>query len=135
FRSSSPSAALVKATLMHSAQDIFPGQFGKGNIQEMSVPGRNNQQGAGRVDMDSATKLGQARVIDNKVGVGVGESESTTFNITERRASADGVLKATLVYTDAPGAASAGKALVNDLDIKITAPDGRVVAVNDRTNN
>ncbi len=132
---SSPSAALVKATLMHSAADIFPGQFGKGNIQEMSQPGRNNQQGAGRVDMDSATKLGMARVVDNKVGLGVGESESVTFNITERRQASGGILKATLVYTDAPGAASSGKALVNDLDIKVTAPDGRVVALNDRTNN
>jgi serine protease AprX len=130
-----PSAALVKATLMHTAFDIFPGQFGKGTGQEISQKGPNNQQGFGRVDMDSATKLNQSKVIDNQVGVGAGETTSVNFNITETRIKAGGSLKATLVYTDAPAAASAGKTLVNDLDLKITAPDGKIYSNDDHTNN
>ena len=131
---SNPSAAVVKATLMHTAFDLFPGQFGKGAGQEISKKGPNNQQGYGRVDMDAATKLGQGKIVDNTVGIGTGETASVKFNVTERRART-GFLKATLVYTDAPAAASASKTLVNDLDIKVTAPDGREFTLNDRTNN
>lgn len=132
---SNPSAAVVKATLMHTATDLFPGQFGKGVGQEIPSTGPNNQQGYGRVDMDSATKLGQAKIIDNSTGVGAGETSAVTFNMTEKRVSNGGALKATLVYTDAPAAASAGKTLVNDLDLKVTAPDGREFMLSDRTNN
>lgn len=130
-----PSAALVKATLMHTAHDIFPGQFGKGANQELSQKGPNNQQGYGRVDMDKATALSASKVVDNTVGVGTSETTDVTFNITEKRKRAGGVLKATLVYTDAPAAASAGKTLVNDLDLQITAPNGKIFSISDRTNN
>ncbi len=132
---SNPSAAVVKATLMHTAFDLFPGQFGKGAGQEIPKRGPNNQQGYGRVDMDSATQLGQAKIVDNSTGVGAGESSNVTFNITEKRAQVGGVLKATLVYTDAPAAASASKTLVNNLDLRVTAPDGKVFTINDSTNN
>lgn len=132
---SNPSAAVVKATLMHTAYDLFPGQFGKGAGQEIQKKGPNNQQGYGRVDMDSATKLGYAKIIDNSTGVGTGENQAVTVNATENRVAKGLVLKATLVYTDAPAAASAGKTLVNDLDIQVTTPDGRVVSISDSTNN
>ncbi len=132
---SSPSAAIVKATLMHTAYDLFPGQFGKGAGQEIQQKGPNNQQGYGRVDMDAATRLGHAKIIDNTSGVGTGETADVNVNSTEFRVANGHVLKATLVYTDAPAAASAGKTLVNDLDLRITAPDGSVFSKADSTNN
>lgn len=132
---SNPSAAIVKATLMHTAYDLFPGQFGKGASQEIQKKGPNNQQGYGRVDMDAATRLGHAKIIDNTTGVGVGERADVTVNATELRVAYGHALKATLVYTDAPAAASAGRTLVNNLDLEITTPDGRVISVNDSVNN
>lgn len=132
---SSPSAAVVKASLMHSAVDLFPGQFGTGSTQELQKKGPNNQQGYGRVDMDAATTLAHGQIVDNQTGVGTGETQSVTINATENRVAMGDVLKATLVYTDAPAAASAGKTLVNDLDIQITTPNGQVITLNDGTNN
>lgn len=130
-----PTAAVVKATLMHTAHDLFPGQFGDGSGKELANKGPNNQQGYGRVDMDAATKLGQAKIVDNTTGVGASESASVTFNMTQKRVQTGGYLKATLVYTDAPAAASASKTLVNDLDLKVTAPNGQTYSINDHTNN
>jgi subtilisin family serine protease len=131
-----PSAAVVKATLMHSAFDLFPGQFGKDTTgQEILKRGPNNQQGYGRVDMDAATKLGRAKIVDNPVGVGAGETETVGFNMTKNRVRSGGILKATLVYTDAPAAASASQTLVNDLDLQVIAPDGKTYSLGDHTNN
>lgn len=124
-----PSAALVKATLMHTAFDLYPGQFGMGPTQELQRPGPNPHQGYGRIDMDRLTMLdGTTVVADERSGVGL--SESMSYSI----ASNTGI-KATLVYTDAPGAANAAKALVNDIDLEIMTPNGQIVASNDRTNN
>jgi hypothetical protein len=39
-----------------------------------------------------------------------------------------------LVWTDAPGSANASKALVNDLDLILTGPNG-TVSMNDHVNN
>lgn len=124
-----PSAALVKAALMHTAYDMYPGQFGTGPKQELQRPGPNPHQGYGRVDMDALTMLdGTTLAIDERAGVGL--NEEMTYTI----ASNTGI-KATLVYTDAPGAANAAKALVNDIDLQIVSPGGQLVASNDRTNN
>src|SRR2546427_9269091 len=41
-------------------------------------------------------------------------------------ASSDESLKITLAYTDVPGFPGAIPALVNDLDLEVEAPDGRV---------
>ncbi|MEO0336070.1 MAG: S8 family serine peptidase, partial [Pseudomonadota bacterium] len=48
-----PSAALVKGLLMHSAFNLFPGQYGdrgKSSGQELLVDGPNMHQGFGRLD-------------------------------------------------------------------------------------
>ena len=44
-----PSAALIKATLMHTATDLFPGQFGTGPQQELPTKRPNVHEGYGRV--------------------------------------------------------------------------------------
>jgi subtilisin family serine protease len=130
FGIGSPSAALVKASLMHTAFDMYPGQFGFGKGQEHAQPGPNNHQGHGRVDMDRLTQLDpmSSLMIDERAGVGLGEVLSYSL-------STNTGIKATLVYTDAPGAANAAKALVNDIDLEITTPDGQRLALNDKINN
>lgn len=124
-----PSAALVKATLMHTAFDMYPGQFGYGKGQEHAKPGPNPNQGYGRIDMDKLTQLdGSTLAVDERNGVGL--SESLTYSVSTNTG-----IKVTMVYTDAPGAANAAKALVNDIDLEVISPNGQKMALNDRTNN
>lgn len=126
-----PSGALVKAVLIHTAEDLFPGQYGLGAQQELKTRRPNVHEGYGRVDMDAATALGEdTLLLDEKGGIALSQEKGITM-----RVGADGRLRATLAYTDAPAAASAAKTLVNDLDLKVVSPGGRVFQPGDRTNN
>lgn len=129
-----PSAALMKATLMHSAYDMYPGEFGavgKANGQELLTPRPNIDEGYGRVDVARATDLGNAVMVDERSGVATGETLAYPVTVT-----ANSKLTATLVYTDAAGAAGAAKALVNDLDLSlVNLTSGKEISLNDHTNN
>lgn len=128
-----PSAAIVKAVLMHTAQDLFPGQFGaigKAAGQELLTARPNPDEGYGRVDMTRATDLGKAVLVDDRTGLAVGEAHSYPIHVDGKSK-----LTATLVYTDAPGAAGAARALVNDLDLVVADSKGNLTTLNDRVNN
>ena len=129
-----PSAALLKATLMHSAADMFPGQFGEVGAakgQEFLTHRPNMDEGYGRVDVARATDLGNAVMVDERTGVGSGEMLSYPVKV-----SASSKLTATLVYTDAAAAAGASKALVNDLDlVVVNLATGKELTMNDHINN
>jgi len=126
-----PSAALLKATMIHSAFDMFPGQFGFGKGQELAKPRPNVHEGYGRVDLTALTQLaGQTVFIDSKQGLATNGSEEISLALDAGKG-----LRATLVYTDAPASPSAGKALVNDLDLEVVKPSGEVVSLKDRVNN
>jgi subtilisin family serine protease len=133
FASAQPSAALVKAMLMHTALDLYPGQYGEGTAtQELKTMRPNSDQGYGRVDMEKLASLGSATttVVDNKAGLATGEEQ--TFEI---KLKAGQKLLVNLVWTDSPGTPSAAKALVNDLDLTVEK-SGRVLAQpEDRINN
>ncbi len=116
-----PSAALIKAVILHTAVDMYPGQFGElgeSKGQELLKRGANPDQGYGRVDVSAATAFGY-QVVDEKSGVANGQSISV--NVVGRR-----LAKVTLVYTDAPGAPTAQKALVNNLDLEVQV-NGRIL--------
>lgn len=129
-----PSAALMKATMIHTAVDMYPGQFGEGGAargQELLTHRPNSDEGYGRVDVSNIANLGQqTHFIDNRQGVAQGAEVSYDFVL-----SSGGSLYANLVWTDAPGSPNAGQALVNDLDLILTMPDGQVLSMNDHINN
>ena len=128
---SSPSAALVKAVLMHTAYDMFPGQFGeRSQGQELMTRRPNADEGYGRVDMDKATNLEGTQLVDERTGVETGQE--MRYQVQVKQA---GEMSITLVYTDAPAAAGAAKALVNDLDVAVYADKARLAAPEDHTNN
>ncbi len=135
-----PSAALVKATLLNGAWDMYPGQYGTG--QYLEIPHRpNNVEGWGRVDLYNTLYFqGDSRNLifdDHTTGITTGDS--VTYTVCNQSTSEP--LKFTLVWTDPAGSTSASKELVNDLDLKVTAPDGTTVyypnggSSADRTNN
>ncbi len=130
----SPSSALMKATLMHSATDLFPGQFGEvgqAKGQEILTHRPNIDEGYGRVDVARATDLANAVMVDERSGVGTGETLAYPVKVT-----ANAKLTATLVYTDAAAAAGAAKSLVNDLDLSVVnLATGKEFTLNDHVNN
>lgn len=121
-----PSAAVVKAVMMHTATDLFPGQFGEVGEkagQELLKTRPDINQGFGRVDLEAITSQEHARIYDETEGVGAGQAKR--YSVT------GGPIMVTLVYTDAPGSLSAQRALVNDLDLEIVGkgPDGADISV------
>ncbi len=120
----SPSAALVKATLINSAVDIT----GYGNTsQEAGKPIPNNHEGWGLVNVGAAT-TGQ-RNFQNGVNISTG----TTITYTYQISSTGSPFKVTLAWSDYPGSLPSG-GLVNNLDLRVTAPDGTVYLGNQFTN-
>lgn len=110
-----PSAALLKATLINSAQSMT-GAYTRGPIPTIA-------QGWGRIDLSNTLRFaGDSRyleVADVQPGLATGSSWT-------RQVFANGgpPLKVTLVWTDYPGAQFADVVLVNDLDLEVIAPDG-----------
>ena len=128
-----PSSALLKAVLMHSAFDLFPGEFGEHGAkrgQEILTARPNADEGFGRVDLNKATDLGEALIVDDHAGLGPGETHAYKIRISSKTK-----LSATLVYTDTPAALGAAKVLVNDLDLVLIDKDGHETTIGDHTNN
>ena len=141
-----PSAALIKATLLNGATDLFPGQYGTGATQEIPIPRPNNVEGWGRVNLvDSLfpSSPRQLRYLDTE-SLQTGEVDVVEYHVTDNTEP----LLVTLAWTDYPGAVSAAIALVNDLDLVVTSPGGATYLGNvfsggwsatggspDRTNN
>ena len=134
----SPSAALIKATLIGGATDLSPGQYGTGATQEIPDPPRpNNVEGWGRVNLEKAI-FPTGRVLeylDDTSGISTLWKRTITF---QNNSAAD--LTVTLVWTDYPSTPAAGVNLVNDLDLSLTDPSSTVHYPNglsgyDRRNN
>jgi subtilase family protein/K319-like protein len=111
-----PSAALIKATLINSATQM---------ASAGTIPG--NCQGWGRVLLENALFFpGQARKLfaTDDAGFplgGAGQQKTFTFNV-----QAGEPLKATLTWTDFPSTPAASPHLNNDLDLVVNGPGGLV---------
>jgi len=129
-----PSSALIKNLLMHSAFDLFPGQFGavgEARGQEILKTRPTADAGFGRVDLERLMGLNQALVIDDKTGVGPQETHQYPLRLTRA-----GRVTVSVVWTDAPASPTAAVALVNDLDLTVKNAQGQIVQVSiDRLNN
>lgn len=129
-----PSGALLKAAMLHTAVDMYPGQFGEigaARGQEILTRRPNSDEGYGRVDVANIANLSApTQFIDNRQGVAQGAEVSYGFTL-----SRTGSVYANLVWTDAPGSSNAAQALVNDLDLVLTLPNGQTLSMNDHVNN
>lgn len=130
----SPSAALIKATILNSASDMTPGQYGTGSFKEMGNR-PNNVEGWGRMNIASAIDTANFQYSDSS-SASTGQTQTFNYNVT----SSSTPLHITLAWTDYAASTSSSKALVNDLDLTVTGPSGTVyygngVSGGDRTNN
>ncbi|HEY3056941.1 MAG TPA: S8 family serine peptidase [Thermoanaerobaculia bacterium] len=121
-----PSAALLKATLIAAARAVPLRNFGIGaDVAAQPVP--SNEQGFGFPVLDDALYFpgdrAKLRVTDARLGIAQGESASTLVDVR-----AGTPLKVVLVWTDPPGvvrtASDSTPELVNDLDLRVTTPAG-----------
>lgn len=128
---STPSPALVKAALINSAVDMTSAEVpvdaddddaGTMLVVGGTPPVPNNDEGWGRCDVANLI-AGERRFAFTEQGAGL-----KTGAVSEKRiiVGADDSLKVTLAYTDVPGLPAAIPALVNDLDLEVVSPDGRV---------
>ncbi|MCH9650389.1 MAG: S8 family serine peptidase [Deltaproteobacteria bacterium] len=113
----SPSAALVKASLLNSAQ----GMTGV----SPAIP--SNCQGWGRLMLDNVLSLGMETrklwVEDETVGFPLGAvGQESTFSFTVH--SDQEPFKVSLTWTDFPATLAANPQLVNDLDLEVSGPGG-----------
>ena len=120
------SAALVKATLINGAKDLYPGQFEK--FSEISTKRPNGHEGFGRVDLENSLFPQKPRVrksVDYRNGLSENQSLEYIVKVTGTES-----LSITLVYNDFPSSPAVQKMLVNDLDIILETSDGTKIYPN-----
>ncbi|MCL6451913.1 MAG: S8 family serine peptidase [Acetobacteraceae bacterium] len=124
-----PSAALVKAVLINGAKEMT------GTRSDWNSEGKypNNAQGWGRIDLDRSLYFsGDTRsllVWDNPASLSTGGTWTGTFNLDDGTRD----VKVTLVWTDYWASSGAAVTIVNNLDLKVTAPGGTVFNGNNFT--
>jgi hypothetical protein len=117
----SPSAALVKAVIINSAVEI------NGNYAYDSGDYPNFDQGWGCPNLDiplwftGETGERELAIVEQTTGLVTGDYMEYIFNIDDNTLD----LEMTLVWSDYFGDPAAAKMLVNDLNLLITAPDGK----------
>jgi hypothetical protein len=111
-----PSAALMKAVIVNSADDMF------GSGSPPSVP--NNDEGWGRVLLDDALYFdGDAReLIADDVTPGVGQGGTEVFEFEVDTGAVP--LEIVLVWTDYTATSGCAIAIQNNLDLTVTSPGG-----------
>jgi len=111
-----PSPALVKAALIHSAVDM--------DDSVETDPAPNMDEGWGRIDLTEIINhpSRSQEYLDQTVLLTTGQFHEQSVLL----ASTNEPLKITLAYTDVPGFPGAIPALVNDLNLEVIAPDGRI---------
>lgn len=128
-----PSAALMKALLMNSTVDMFPGQFGEvgeENGQEILSHRPNADQGFGRLAVDRLVEASEGAMLWDHTGIQQGQEFEVEFTVPAGKR-----VYANLVWSDPPATPNAGKALVNDLDLDFYR-EGELISKNeDRLNN
>jgi hypothetical protein len=126
-----PSAALLKATLIAAAQRV-PYKYNAQSYIVATDPVPSYEQGFGFPVLDDALYFpgdtSKLRVSDVTPGLAAGESVSTTIT-----AAPGTPLKIVLVWTDPAGTPrnDSKPQLVNDLDLRVTTPSGATMFGNE----
>ncbi|HEY2322650.1 MAG TPA: S8 family serine peptidase [Thermoanaerobaculia bacterium] len=126
-----PSAALLKATLIASARRV-PNKYNAQGQVVPSDPVPSYEQGFGFPVLDDALyfpgDVSKLHAADVTPGLATGESSSTAITV-----QAGTRLKAVLVWSDPAGTPSNGTSpqLVNDLDLQVTTPAGATMYGNE----
>jgi hypothetical protein len=105
-----PSPAMDKALIVNSAFDMGT----------PDIP--NNNEGWGRIHLGRLFDPTTERVLIDQSEILQGVGDSFTVDVVPADPSRP--VKASLVWTDPPGLPGGEKALVNDLDLTVQAPDG-----------
>ena len=114
-----PSPAMVKALLVNSAKDL----------RRADIP--NKEEGWGRVNLGELFDGAVTRTLVDQSTLLTSRGSASTLQVEPVDPSRP--FKVTLAWTDAPGAPQASPALVNDLDLTVTAADGTVYRGNNFT--
>lgn len=118
-RGHQPSAALVKATLIQSARDIA-GQY-PGYNEAGAIP--NPNEGWGALDVEAAVRAAAGHsYVDETRALATGDAAAHHYVVSDPAQP----VRFTLVWTDPAALPSVAKQLVNDLDLEVVAPDGRI---------
>jgi len=111
FDDATPSPAMTKALLVNSATDMGP----------RDIP--NPNEGWGRVNLKRLFDRGATRVYVDQRRTFAGVGDRYSFEVIPVDRSKP--VKVTLAWSDAPAAPNARRALVNDLDLRIIAENGK----------
>jgi hypothetical protein len=116
-RRANPSAALVKAALLHGAE------FRRYRHEPAGEGLYDNAQGWGHVNVCESLTPGpgiDVRYYDQRRGLNTGQSWRWAVTVNDPSLP----LKFTLVWIDYPGSPNIYPNLVNDLDLVVTSPSG-----------
>lgn len=117
---SQPSSALIKATLLNTADHMGSGQYGNHTPPEIPLITPNNVNGWGRVN------LGNGIYPESPISIIYKDNEdletNQTITYTFEVIDSQYPLKINLVWTDYPGSPAAQGGLVNDIDCYMTGP-------------
>jgi len=117
--SSNPYPSMVKAAIVNSTDDLGGGDDGWGNVMSNRP---NNHQGWGRVNIDRMLNPTVAVQYYQNPALLTASGQTWERQIVVNDTSQP--LRITLAWSDAPGAAGANPARVNDLDLRVIAPNG-----------
>lgn len=117
FDGFTPTGALIKAMLINTSQNMT------------GISGYpSNREGWGRLNLDEsmffAGDTGKLFVDDIRRANGMSTNDSTTYDIVVSSNATP--LEITLAFHDAPGTSGASNPVVNDLDLRVTAPNGNL---------
>ena len=117
YENDDPSAALLKALLINGAR---------------AYDQAASQQGFGILDLAGtilALQEGTFQFMDSKNELSEGAADEYKIKVTDKNMP----VKVTLAWSDPPGSLEDGSALINDLDLYVQAPNGKVFMGNDFT--
>lgn len=104
-----PSAALIKSVLINSADDI-------------GTPEVDHKTGYGQLNVQEALRT----ITENRIKKGtVSNQQQQDYTITVPASCSE--LKVSLAWNDLPAALNAPSALINDLDLSVTASGGQII--------